>query len=130
MILRKYAHTAIIVFIIYICLITYLSLMPGADEGGITDLEQYGILFLDKILHLGAYCCFILLAHFIFVFHSHLFLFCAAISFYGIAIEVIQSLAVQGREGSCLDALSNILGVTLGYTIVLFYRRLSIVSIQ
>ncbi|PSW21195.1 hypothetical protein C9I98_04380 [Photobacterium sanctipauli] len=125
MINHHHGLIATVIFIFYTALITHLSLIGGAQDGDIMDFDQYGILLLDKILHLGAYCCFVLIAHFIFVHLRHLLWLSLTLCGYGLLLEFIQSSYIPGREGSLLDAISNMLGVAIGFITVFFYRKLT-----
>ncbi|MGR2767750.1 VanZ family protein [Photobacterium ganghwense] len=93
--------------------IAYISLVPAQNEPEFADLQQYGILFLDKILHLIAYGGLT----FLFLCTSQLRRYpratCLALILYGSLLELTQGLLPLGREFSLFDALANVLGVLI-----------------
>ncbi|MDO6542046.1 hypothetical protein [Photobacterium sanguinicancri] len=107
-------------FSCYFVFITLISLSAGAETDSLLDLKQYGILFLDKLLHLGAYGLYVILASQLGLsFHKFISL-CIGLSAYGLFLEFCQGQFILNREASWLDAIANVMGVVIGF--MLFYK--------
>ncbi|KHT64197.1 hypothetical protein RJ45_07970 [Photobacterium gaetbulicola] len=104
-----------VLFVFYVIFITILSLLAGAEENSALDLDSYGVMFLDKILHLLAYAIFAIQGCLQLKDLKHLRGLCIAIALYGILLEFIQHAFIPDRMGSIDDAVANIAGVIIGY---------------
>lgn len=110
----------------YCLFITYVSLMPGQEEGDLTDLKQYKIPHLDKLLHIAAYWLYALLALLAtakvsqkrWLISSLLLL----LILHGVALEYLQITLTLNREASLPDIIANTAGVLLGYFTMLVYH--------
>lgn len=94
----------IAVFIFYGALVAFVSLRT-------VDTGQIGSW--DKVLHLGVYAVFAILAYRVFRDARQYSYLCIGIIVYSGLLEVAQSF-VPGRFMSPYDLLANILGVLLG----------------
>ncbi|GHA37201.1 VanZ family protein [Photobacterium aphoticum] len=102
-----------LVFIAYSGWIGFISLSHAAQPGDLTDLNQYGIMALDKFLHFGAYGLFVYLGYYT-VSATHFRLCCIMIAGYGFGLEMMQG-NVPGREAALDDGIANLMGVIVGY---------------
>ncbi|MGF1714782.1 VanZ family protein [Photobacterium chitinilyticum] len=107
----------------YSIFITYISLLPGQGNGDITDLKQYKIPHLDKVLHVGAYWVYALLALFAAKMKYERWLVCCLLLLHGILLEYLQITLATGREASIPDIIANTAGVILGYFTALIYQH-------
>ncbi len=107
----------------YSIFITYISLLPGQGNGDITDLKQYKIPHLDKVLHVGAYWVYALLALFAAKMKYERWLVCCLLLLHGILLEYLQITLATGREASIPDIIANTAGVILGYFTTLIYQH-------
>ncbi|OAN11354.1 hypothetical protein A3K86_20610 [Photobacterium jeanii] len=116
-----------IIFIAYFFFITIISLLPGAEEKSLLDLNQYGILFLDKMLHVAAYGLFALLGYFLGLTPRLYIALCLLLAGYGLLLEWLQGWLIVNREASMLDALANLVGILMGAKLTLWrlYSRSS-----
>lgn len=102
-------------FVCYVVFISVLSLLAGAEENSALDLDSYGVMFLDKILHLFAYAIFAIQGCLQLRDLKRLRSLCIAIALYGTLLEFIQHAFIPDRMGSIDDAVANIVGVIIGY---------------
>lgn len=109
----------------YFIFITLISLSAGAEKNSLLDLKQYGILFLDKILHLGAYAVFALLASQLGLTYRRFKYSCVALAGYGLFLEFCQGQFILNREASWLDAIANMAGIIIGYMMSYKHARQS-----
>ena len=96
-------------YILYVLIITYLSLTPIEHKGP--------VVIWDKVAHFTAY---LLLAMFVKKVHIRFSYFsCLLICFsYSFVIECIQYF-IPNRQFDVLDMLANLLGAVLG--VILYY---------
>lgn len=114
--------TSWITLICYSIVITYLSLISGQTEGDIADFDQNKIPYLDKMMHIGAYWLYTMLA----LNASdgkHTLPMCCLLMLHGIFLEYLQIKFTIGREASISDIIANLVGIIIGYLTVLLYRR-------
>ncbi|GAB6260637.1 VanZ family protein [Photobacterium sp. CCB-ST2H9] len=112
--IRKLQFFALALFWGHGFLITWLTLMPPAEKGALTDLKSYGIAHLDFILHA---MCYGLFAGYALLISKHLRRYSymlLLLVLYGSFLETIQSMVQPGRESSVSDAIANLTGVVLG----------------
>lgn len=107
----------------YSMFITYISLLFGQGEGDITDLKQYKIPHLDKLLHIGAYWVYTLLALFASKIKYKCWLVCCLLLLHGIFLEYLQIKLTTGREASIPDIIANTAGIISGYLTALIYQH-------
>ncbi|MGR5145017.1 VanZ family protein [Photobacterium alginatilyticum] len=110
----------------YSLFITYVSLMSGHGEGDFTELKQYKIPHLDKLLHVAAYWLYALLAllasrdiHRRWLVGWMLLL----LILHGTVLEYLQITLAVGREASLPDIVANTTGIVLGYVTMLIYQH-------
>nr|WP_284694941.1 VanZ family protein [Photobacterium galatheae] len=111
---RKLLHCARALFWGHGLLITWLTLMPPAEKGTLTDLKSYGIAHLDFILHALCYGLFATLALLISKHRQRYLYVLMCLGFYGSLLEALQGTLQPGRESSISDAMANLTGVILG----------------
>ncbi|MEZ8094219.1 VanZ family protein [Photobacterium swingsii] len=114
-------HIARVAFCGYFVFITAISLSAGAEKNSLLDLQQYGVLFLDKMLHLGAYGAFALLASQLDLSFRKFIYTCVGLASYGLLLEYCQGQFILNREASWLDAIANVAGIILGF--MMSYKR-------
>lgn len=112
---------------IILVIITILSLSPSS---GLPKEENISIPNLDKIIHFFMYFVF----SFSFLYHFMRkqyeirklnILILIFVSFYGIFMEVLQSLMNLGRSASFYDFLANESGIVISFIVfkILFYKK-------
>ncbi|OLQ75520.1 hypothetical protein BIT28_23095 [Photobacterium proteolyticum] len=110
----------------YCLFITYVSLIPGQGEGDLTDLKQYKIPHLDKLLHIAAYWLYALLALLAMSRVSQRRWLASSLLLllilHGVALEYLQITLTLNREASLQDIIANTVGVILGYLTMLVYQ--------
>lgn len=110
--LRRYA---LLLIVLYIILITYLSLI------NLSALPEIGLDVNDKLIHTGAYLVFIFLT---FNFLQKIeqkravvkAIFFTAI--YGIIIEILQQMLSANRTFDLYDIIANFIGIIMGYFVI------------
>jgi VanZ family protein len=101
-----------VIFISYVLLVIFLSLIPGPGVGG----GQY----LDKIAHAALYAIMGVLAYIAFeTFWRRIVIF-IFIFLLGISLEFFQ-IYVPGRGASVYDVLANTSGLTLSFLLCWIY---------
>jgi VanZ family protein len=101
-----------VIFISYVLLVIFLSLIPGPGVGG----AQY----LDKIAHAALYGVMGCLAYVAFdTFWKRIVIF-ISIFLLGISLELFQ-IYVPGRGASVYDVLANTSGLTLSFLLCWLY---------
>ncbi|MGF1685697.1 VanZ family protein [Photobacterium japonica] len=110
-------------FISYAIWVGIISLGPAAQTGDLTDLKQYDIAALDKILHFGVYGLFTCLG-FLAVPRHRFQLCCLLLALYGAGLEYLQGIDMAGREASWADGAANVIGVIAGYYSLQIIERL------
>lgn len=78
------------------------------------SLAPPDIYDLDKLIHCGAYALLAGLPMATLANRRLGWVLAITMACLGAGVEVVQAVAVEGREGSVLDALANVAGVTLG----------------
>jgi len=98
--------------IIVALLIMYLSL---ASSDTFNRVSFFNFPYIDKIVHFGMYfglMLVIIVEHRRSITNNRLLFFTSLIPFfYGIAIEILQSVFTISRSGSFFDVLSNSAGI-------------------
>lgn len=94
--------------------IGFLSLLP------VSSLPETGVW--DKLEHLAAYGWLVVPGLWAFPQKQNVPRLVAGVIFYGIMLEVLQSL-VPGRHPSFTDIIANSLGVALGCAVAYIYRQ-------
>lgn len=108
--------------ILYSLLIAYVSLANDSSaDATVPDLNSYGISYLDKLAHAGAYALLGIMAVMAFGTNRSISV-CIILIIYGLILETLQHW-VPLREPSLADFMANVVGVLLG---VLFMRWLSV----
>ncbi len=105
-------------FFIYLVLMAYFSLLPG---------DEISIQTSDKVLHFAAYTVMVLLSAWSFGTNKQFLFSLPFIFFYGIGIELAQSMTAT-REPSLLDVVANSIGIAIGYCIVLLCQKSTFLS--
>ncbi len=106
-------------------LIMYLSL-TGSDT--FEKVSFFNIPFLDKIVHFGMY--FVLMSVIIFENRKtlkstlHLFFIALIPLFYGILMEILQSILTVSRFGSFYDVIFNSAGILVSLLLWLWVKPL------
>jgi VanZ family protein len=111
-------------FLLYVLLLIWVYLNPSM---GITSVEVSNKSYrVDYFLHGFAFFILPIVAYLANGERERPFLWYAFIVFsviLALSIEFIQQL-VPGRVFNPLDLLSNIIGLIIGFTLVLIYRRI------
>lgn len=116
-----------IVFISWMMFITSLSLFSFED----VDVPSIRIPHLDKIVHFIFYFAAALFGYMSLkemnskgtISKKQLFGLLFLLTFYGIIIEVLQSVATVTRSGDTMDFLANTAGVICGLSIMYFSKK-------
>ncbi|MFV5688705.1 VanZ family protein [Flavobacterium sp. ZT3R25] len=95
-----------------------------------SDIPAVHIANLDKVVHSFFYFVFTSLWFFFFkkqlnsltIFKPLLLSFMFSI-FFGIAIEIVQTLFTTTRKGDFFDVVANLLGAILAICVILFFNR-------
>lgn len=105
--------------------IALLSLVPSSS---MPDSSLFSIIFLDKIVHVGMYASFGLVALFETRCHSHCYLlhffFLLGIFAMSSLLEVLQATVVASRSAEWLDLLANFTGLAAAYPAYRIIHRL------
>lgn len=119
-----------ILFFLWMAILTTLSLLPSED----LNLKTPPIPYLDKWVHFTFYFVAMTLgALFMRERLRHrlssemaLVIIGAGLIFYGMIIEVLQSISDQGRSAEWWDIGANILGIAFGAGLsLLLFRKVS-----
>jgi len=101
--------------ILVIILLTFLSLKESISFG------SNFVSYIDKIFHASAYIVltylcsrYLILSRPSFSLTKILVIVAIFLTFYGIVIEVLQSVLTENRVGEFEDVLANISGIVLG----------------
>ncbi|MGF1723880.1 VanZ family protein [Photobacterium nomapromontoriensis] len=86
-------------------------------------MNSYGILFLDKMAHTLAYAIFAVQGFIQLKNRRRYMMLCIAIALYGMLLELIQHVFIPQRMGAIDDALANIIGVFIGYTVCMHWIK-------
>jgi len=95
-------------FVCLFLLISLISLVPG----NVGDVEAMGID--DKVAHILAYVSLMGAGLFSVWDERYRPAIFVALLIYGVGLEFGQQIFADGREGSVLDALANLLGLLIG----------------
>lgn len=113
-------------FLVYVLVLVWIYLNPTM---GITSVEVNSkSLRVDYLLHGIAFFALPIIAYLANGEKKRPYLWYIFIVFSGLlalSIEFFQQL-VPGRAFNPLDILSNLIGLTLGFTLVLVYRRMRV----
>jgi VanZ family protein len=118
--IKKYIFSILVAI-----LIMYLSL---ASSDTFKEVPLYNIPFLDKIAHFGMY--FSLMSLIIFETRktikstAQLFLIALIPLFYGILMEILQSIFTLTRSGSIFDVMANSAGILVSLLLWLWIKPL------
>lgn len=107
-------------FIVYVGLLTTLSLLPSSDLPSV-KLFPYA----DKLIHLCMYAGFTFLMMWSwprFFKGTQQLIPLFAVMFYGLGMEILQDLGHQGRSFEIMDVVANTIGYLPGW---LAYRLFS-----
>ena len=111
--------------IIVALIIMYLSL---TSSDTFEKVSFFTIPFLDKIVHFGMY--FVLTSVIIFenrktlISILHLYLIALIPFFYGILMEILQSILTVSRSGSLYDVIFNSAGILISLLLWLWLKPL------
>lgn len=113
-------------FIITIALTIVLSTLPNFHP------ETYmGLAYtwqLDMLIHGGYYLLLTLLLRYFVFKQTNLFLFACILFLYSLVLELLQAY-IPKRSLTVLDMLSNFIGVSLAWTLILIVKRRSLLKI-
>ena len=113
-------------FIIAITLTIVLSTLPNFHP------ETYmGLAYtwqLDMLIHGGYYLLLTLLLRYFVFKQTNLFLFACILFLYSLVLELLQAY-IPKRSLTVLDMLSNFIGVSLAWTLILIVKRRSLLKI-
>ena len=107
--MKKWQAMASVLFILYLALVSYLSLAESGNTPGIRSW--------DKLAHTLAYSGFAILSGAVARRHWQLLLLLLACAGYGLLMEYLQGLTTY-RQASIGDMIANITGLVVGYMVL------------